>query len=159
MPHWICHFWTCSSNFFWISDYSRVEIWSWIGISSIINQICKNVTFSSILVEVYLRALSELGNFPGCFGKPNRSSFMFCLQFPISSVPSSFSNNNWILSDANRWIWMISHDCKISTLLKTKSCDESCQTQKRKQNVKEERLCFLKCPGKYANSVGARRYT
>ena len=117
--------------------------------------------FSSIFVELYLRAPTELAYFPGHFRKHKRSSCTFCFRFCVWQLSSQLLVSNSVTLE-------ILQSCEIIQIQRFASDriqllfeneDGTEDMGNCKQNMKLERLGFPKHPGKFPNSLRARRYT
>ena len=115
--------------------------------------------FSSIFVELYLRAPTELAYFPGHFRNHKRCSFTFCFRFcvwQLSSLLLVFNSVEILQSCEIIQIQRFASD-RIHLLFENEDGTEDMGNCK--QNMKLERLGFPKHPGKFPNSLRARRYT
>ena len=115
--------------------------------------------FSSIFVELYLRAPTELAYFPGHFRKHKRSSFTFCFRFCVWQLSSQLLVFNSVEILQSCEIIQIQRFASDRIQLLFENEDGTEDMGNCKQNMKLERLGFPKHPGKFANSLRARRYT
>ena len=101
----------------------------------------------------------HVAHFPGLFKKLKHFTFMFCFRFCVWQLSSQLLVFNSVEILQSCEIIQIQRFASDRIQLLFENEDGTEDMGNCKQNMKLERLCFPKHPGKFPNSLRARRYT